>query len=192
MTHGRSFCSLVLMCMSEVASEIATASTPQSSEVWMSATFARFQPSTEAREAHVRDLLDDRPLVAAHDGDARLDLVDAHLVEHARDSDLLGVREDDAGGLLAVAKSGVVDHDGRGTERAVDRHAVREHLLHGAVPPPSSVHGARPVRPQGIIRSWRRVRTVVSGGACRGRNSVGEAGAGLNIPASRATDRPGQ
>ena len=44
-------------------------------EVLMSATFARFQPRTEALQPQVRDLLDDLALVAAHDGDAGLDLV---------------------------------------------------------------------------------------------------------------------
>ena len=47
-THARSFMSLVSMWMSLVASEMATASTPQSIEVLMSATFARFQPRIEA------------------------------------------------------------------------------------------------------------------------------------------------
>jgi hypothetical protein len=47
-THLRDFCSFVSMWMSDVASDIAMASTPQSSEVWMSAVFARFHPSTEA------------------------------------------------------------------------------------------------------------------------------------------------
>ena len=44
-----------------------------------------------------------------HGRDADLDLVHADLVQQARDADLLVVREDDAGGLLAVAQGGVVD-----------------------------------------------------------------------------------
>ena len=44
-----------------------------------------------------------------HGGDADLDLMHADLVQQLGDADLLVVREDDAGGLLAVAQGGVVD-----------------------------------------------------------------------------------
>src|SRR5450759_2022261 len=47
-THGRSFCSLVSMWMSEVASEMAMASTPHSIVVLMSPMLARLQPSPDA------------------------------------------------------------------------------------------------------------------------------------------------
>ena len=64
-------------------------------------------------ETQVDDLLDGRLLVAAHRGDADLDLVHADLVEQLGDADLLVVGEDDAGRLLAVAQRGVVDAHGR-------------------------------------------------------------------------------
>ena len=64
-------------------------------------------------EPEVDDLRDRRLLVAAHRRDAHLDLVDADLVEQLGDADLLVVREDDAGRLLAVAQRGVVDVDRR-------------------------------------------------------------------------------
>ena len=46
-THWRDFCSLCSMWMSLADMEMATASTPQSSECWMSSTTARFQARME-------------------------------------------------------------------------------------------------------------------------------------------------
>ena len=77
----------------------------------MSATLARFQPRIEAFRPRCAISVDDLALVAAHDRDAGLDLVDADLVEVLGDLDLLGVGEDDAGGLLAVAQRRVVELD---------------------------------------------------------------------------------
>ena len=79
----------------------------------MSAMTARFQARIEVSRPELDDLLDRLLLVAAHGGDADLDLVDADLVEQLGDADLLVVGEDDAGGLLAVAQRGVVDAHGR-------------------------------------------------------------------------------
>ena len=121
MTHARSFCSFVSMWMSLVASEMATASTPQSMR-GLDVGDVRAVPAEHRRlQAQVRDLLDDLALVAAHDRDAGLDLVDADPVEHLGDRDLLGVREHDAGGLLAVTQRRVVELYRRCAEVALDR-----------------------------------------------------------------------
>ena len=97
------------MWMSLADIEMATASTPQSMECSTSETTARFQARMEASSPRPTISLDRLLLVAAHRGDAHLDLMDADVVEQTGDTDLLVVGEDDAGRLLAVAQSRVVD-----------------------------------------------------------------------------------
>ena len=86
-------------------------------------------------QAEVRDLFDDLALVAAHDRDAGFDLIDADLIEHASDSDLLDVREHDAGGLFTVAERRVVKPDFVLAEIALDREFPYLGRIHVREPP---------------------------------------------------------
>ena len=92
----------------------------------------RATPAEHGRtQAQMCDLLDHVALVAAHGGYARLDLVDADLVEQLRDADLLFVGEHHAGGLLAVAQRRVVDLYLVHAELTIERHGERDNVLHG-------------------------------------------------------------
>ena len=120
-THARSFMSLVSMWMSLVASEMATASTPQSMEVLMSATFARFQPSTDAFRPRcaisVMTSASSPPMTGMPASIWSTPISSSIL----GDRDLLGIGEHDAGGLLAVAQRRVVELDCALAEIALDR-----------------------------------------------------------------------
>ncbi len=97
------------MWMSLVASEIATASTPQSIDVLMSATLARFQPRIDAfRPRCAISSMTSRSSPPMTGMPASI-WCDADLVEQLGDADLLVVGEDHAGGLLAVAQRRVVE-----------------------------------------------------------------------------------
>ena len=77
----------------------------------MSCAPARARPQTTERLIDLGDLRDGLEVAVGGDRKARLDDVDAHLVEELGDLDLLVERHRGAGRLLAVAQGGVEDDD---------------------------------------------------------------------------------
>ena len=167
-THWRDFGSLCSMWMSLADMEMATASTPQSRECWMSATTARFQARIEGLRPSSTICVMACFSSPQHGRDADLDLVHADLVKQLGDADLLVVGEHHAGGLLAVAQGGVVDAHRRALGRRLfgddeAREIARFEVSHARTPGspsdgPRAVTGTAPYASGGMRQAAPRRR----------------------------------
>src|SRR5581483_4206785 len=102
--------------------------------------------------AHARrDLANRLELALARDGKARLQHVDAETGELLRDLDLLGLREGDAGGLLAVAERRIEDayYVVRHREPPSSRIPARASSFVARAPPARCARRAPPAAGQG-------------------------------------------